>query len=74
MSKRKPAYRVKEKYPCCYTCGGGGSWALHAPDATIAPCVFSDKEEAMAAARALNRAYELGRESAAKTPAKGRTE
>lgn len=67
MSKREPAYRIiKDRMEFV--------WLVIHPNGTALVYSFSKRAEAEALAEELNFAYDLGRESAATTPAKGRTE
>lgn len=74
MSNRKPAYRVEEEICGCSECGDKKTWHIIKPDGMALLIGFGEREVADEMAEELNRAYELGRESAEKKPAKGRTE
>lgn len=69
MSKRKPAYRTMP----IVTRGGASEriWLVIRPCGTFLDRTFDDPDAAVPLVEELNRAYELGRKSAGKMPAKG---
>lgn len=66
MSERKPAYRIIEDRMEFV-------WLVIQPNGTALVYSFSKRAEAEALAEELNFAYELGRQSVEKMPAKERT-
>lgn len=72
MSKRKPAYRVQIGSWGCSKCGNEKEWLVIQPDDVALGRTFDNPNDAEEMAEELNRAYELGRKSAAKKPAKRR--
>lgn len=71
MSKRKPAYRIEADETLCWRIGSRPTWQLIGPDGANHG-IFEIRKNAEAVASELNRAYDLGRKSAEKKPAKGR--
>lgn len=61
-------YCIEQDTPGCNECGEGATWWVIGPDGVASSISYGDKEEAEFLARALNAAYELGRQSTPANP------
>jgi hypothetical protein len=64
----KGPYRVEQDNPGCSDCGHGATWWVVGPDDTASSTSYGDESEADSLKRALDSAFELGRDSVVPNP------